>query len=72
MTKIITVVGANGDLGYRLCRELLKQNGKVKAVIRNLSKAKNLENLKTKNLEIHCVDFGDENKFVKYLPIQIV
>lgn len=62
MTKIITVVGANGDLGYRLCRELLKQNARVKAVIRNISKAKNLENLKTENLEIHCVDFDDENK----------
>ena len=63
MTKIITVVGANGDLGLRVCRELLKQNVKVKAVIRNKSKALDLEKLRSqnpeitnpKNLEIHCV-----------------
>ena len=68
MTKIITVVGANGDLGLRVCRELLKQNVKVKAVIRNKSKALDLEKLRSqnpeitnpKNLEIHCVDFNEE------------
>ncbi len=62
MTKIISVVAANGDLGYRLCKELIKRNAIVRAVVRNKSKAQELEKLDKEKIEIHCVDFADQDK----------
>lgn len=62
MTKIISVVGANGDLGCRLCKELVKRNAKVRAAVRSKSKAHELEKLDKEKIEIHYIDFSDQKK----------
>jgi dihydroflavonol-4-reductase len=62
--KTAIVTGANGFLGNVLCRELLKQNYKVIAVIRPQASIHSLEGLP---IEVREVDYNDDNCLMESL-----
>jgi dihydroflavonol-4-reductase len=57
MTDVVT--GANGYIGNVLVKELLKRGRKVRAIVRNTSNLKSLENLENSDLEIFTGDISD-------------
>lgn len=61
MEKIILVAGATGDLGGRICRELINRKVKVRAIIRASSDPDKVADLLKTGVEIIEVDFSDIN-----------
>lgn len=52
MKNTIVVAGATGNLGYRICRQLIKKNAHVKAIVRNGSDTEKVDSLKKMGVEI--------------------
>lgn len=64
---VITIVGASGDLGSRIARELLQRNARVRAITRSGSAAPRLEQLRELGAEVASVDFDDETALARSL-----
>lgn len=63
--KIVTVTGANGFTGSHLCRELLKEGAKVKALVKEKSSLLNLLDIRDKI----SICYGDITNFDHTLEI---
>lgn len=59
MKKIILVAGATGNLGSRICRELIERNAAVIAVVRAESDLEKMEDLLKIGVSIVPVDFNN-------------
>ncbi|MCJ8153048.1 NmrA family NAD(P)-binding protein [Chryseobacterium sp. SSA4.19] len=59
MKKIITVAGATGNLGNRICRELIKHGAEVQAIVRSSSDPDKIEALEKMGVNIKYVDFNN-------------
>jgi hypothetical protein len=65
MEKPILVAGATGKLGQKICRELIKMNARVSAVVRAESKAKNIEALQQMGVELQYAELSDTEALTK-------
>lgn len=59
MKKTILVAGATGNLGYRICRELIQRGAEVRAIVRTSSDTDKTEALEEMGVEIKCIDFNN-------------
>lgn len=55
MKNTIVVAGATGNLGHRICKELLKLGVHVKAIVRNGSNSQKIDSLKNMGAEVVTV-----------------
>jgi NAD(P)-dependent dehydrogenase (short-subunit alcohol dehydrogenase family) len=62
MEKLILVAGATGNLGQKICRELIKRNIPVRAVVRNGSNKEKVDALENMGVDIYKVDTYNENE----------
>jgi NAD(P)-dependent dehydrogenase (short-subunit alcohol dehydrogenase family) len=65
MNKLIIVAGATGNLGEKICRELIKLNAKVKAIVRNGTSAQKLDKLKILGVEIVEADLLNQSQLTQ-------
>jgi len=65
MDKLILVAGATGNLGQKICRELIKRNAKVRAIIREESSKEKVDVLEKMGVEIFKADLSDEHELIK-------
>ena len=65
MKKIVLVAGATGDLGGRIVKALVKQNAEVRAIVRNGSDAKKIEDLEAIGVKVYKVDMSDVSKIAE-------
>ncbi|WP_262152655.1 NmrA family NAD(P)-binding protein [Chryseobacterium foetidum] len=61
MEKTILVAGATGNLGNRICRELVKRGATVKAIVRDSTDTDKIEILKELGAEVSIIDLNDVN-----------
>lgn len=61
MKKTILVAGATGNLGNRICRELLKRGASVRAIVRESADSDKIEILKEIGVEVRIIDLNDVN-----------
>ncbi|MCX8524656.1 NmrA family NAD(P)-binding protein [Chryseobacterium formosus] len=61
MEKTILVAGATGNLGNRICRELVKRGATVKAIVRESTDTDKIEILKELGAEVSIIDLNDVN-----------
>ncbi|SDQ97835.1 Nucleoside-diphosphate-sugar epimerase [Chryseobacterium soldanellicola] len=61
MKKTILVAGATGNLGHRICRELLQRGATVKAIVRESSDTDKIEILEKLGVEVRIIDLNDVN-----------
>lgn len=64
MDNIILVAGATGDLGSRLCRHLIKNGARVRALVRAESNQKKVNDLRELGVEVIGLHFTDEEALV--------
>ena len=64
MEKIILVAGATGNLGQRICRELIKRDVAVRALVRKGSNQEKIATLENLGADIFEVDFSDEQELI--------
>ncbi|MEO7800787.1 MAG: NmrA family NAD(P)-binding protein [Ginsengibacter sp.] len=65
MEKTILVAGATGNLGNRICRELVKRNADVKAIVRMATDPEKIKTLKTIGVEVLEVDTNNIDEITK-------
>jgi nucleoside-diphosphate-sugar epimerase len=65
MKKSILIAGATGNLGNRICRELLKKGAEVSAIVRSSTDPEKIENLKKMGLQVYTVDFDNVDEIAK-------
>lgn len=58
MEKLILVSGATGNLGQRICRELIKNNTKVRALVRHESSLENVAALEKMGVDVVKVNMS--------------
>lgn len=59
MKKTIMVAGATGNLGNRICRELLKRGASVKAMVRDSADTDKIKILTEMGVEVNTIDLND-------------
>jgi NAD(P)-dependent dehydrogenase (short-subunit alcohol dehydrogenase family) len=59
-TQLILVAGATGNLGQRICRELMKRNAQVRAVVRSGSDPEKTSILEKMGIEVLQVDLSNQ------------
>lgn len=59
MKKNILVAGATGNLGNRICRELIKRGAAVKAIVRESTDPDKIEILEKLGVEVKIIDLND-------------
>lgn len=64
MEKLIMVAGATGNLGQKICRELIKRNANVRAIVREESKKEKIDNLEKMGVQIFKVDTENEQELI--------
>lgn len=64
MDKLILVAGATGNLGLKICRELIKRNVSVRAIARRGSDTKKVRTLKSMGVDVFQVDLSDEKELI--------
>ena len=64
MENIILVAGATGNLGQRICRELIKKNTQVRALVRAGSKKETVSALETMGVDIFEVDWANGQELI--------
>jgi hypothetical protein len=62
MDKLILVAGATGNLGERICRELLKRQVKVIAVVRKDTRQEKIKKLKDLGVEVFEADLSSQQE----------
>ena len=60
--KLVLVAGATGNLGQKICRELVKQNANVRAIVRDASKPEKIAALEDLGVEVLKVDMLNEQE----------
>lgn len=65
MEKLILVAGATGNLGQKICRELIKKNVTVRAVVRDSSSREKVEALEKMGVEIFKVDLSNQQELTR-------
>jgi hypothetical protein len=64
MEKLILVAGATGNLGQKICRELIKRNVQVRAIVREGSNPEKVEALEKMGVEIFKVDLSNKKELI--------
>ncbi|MCF0056326.1 NmrA family NAD(P)-binding protein [Dyadobacter sp. CY356] len=64
MENLVLVSGATGNLGQRICRELIKNDIKVRAIVRHESKADKINTLEKLGVEVVKVDTSNEQDLI--------
>ncbi|TFF34145.1 NmrA family NAD(P)-binding protein [Mucilaginibacter psychrotolerans] len=64
MEKLILVAGATGHLGQKICRELIKRNVHVRAIVREQSEPKKVDALEKMGVDIFKVDMDNEQELI--------
>jgi NAD(P)-dependent dehydrogenase (short-subunit alcohol dehydrogenase family) len=64
MEKLILVAGATGNLGGRICRELIKRNIPVRAIVRSESNQDKIDALEKMGVDIFKVDLSNEQELI--------
>jgi hypothetical protein len=64
MKKLILVAGATGNLGQKICRELIKRDVLVRAIVREDSKQGKVDALEKMGVDIFKVDLSDEKELI--------
>lgn len=59
MEKTILVAGATGNLGNRICTELVKRGVTVKAIVRDSTDLDKIEILEKIGVEVRVIDLND-------------
>ena len=67
MDKHILVAGATGNLGERICRELLKTQTQVRAVVRKGTKPEKIKKLKDLGVEVLEADLSSQQELSNLL-----
>lgn len=65
MIKNILVAGATGNLGSRICRELVNRGASVTAVVRPATDPEKIENLRKLGVEVRVVDLNSTEELAK-------
>lgn len=64
MNNTILVAGATGNLGQKICRELLKRNAQVRAIVRSDSNKEIIEALEKDGVDIFEVDWSNQQELI--------
>ncbi|HEX8607227.1 MAG TPA: NmrA family NAD(P)-binding protein [Pedobacter sp.] len=64
MEKLILVAGATGNLGLRICRELIKQNVPVRAIVRDGSNQEKIKALENLGVDVFKVDLSNQQELI--------
>jgi uncharacterized protein YbjT (DUF2867 family) len=64
MNKLILIAGATGNLGQKICRELIKKNIAVRAIVRNGTDYKKVKALEVMGVDVFKVDFDNEQELI--------
>ncbi|WP_159471617.1 NmrA family NAD(P)-binding protein [Dyadobacter sp. 3J3] len=67
MKKAILVAGATGNLGNKICRELIKRNAVVSAIVRTSADPEKIETLTKMGVRILEVDLNNTEEITKAL-----
>lgn len=67
MEKLVLVAGATGNLGQKICRELIKLKVGVRAIVREGSDPQKIAALKDTGVDIFTVDLSDEGQLADAL-----
>jgi hypothetical protein len=59
MKKVIVIAGATGNLGNRICRELITRGATVKAIVRPATDPEKIETLTKMGVEVMEIDLND-------------
>ena len=65
MKKTILVAGATGNLGNKICRELMKRGAEVSALVRTSTDAEKIEVLKKMGVNVLEVDLNNIEEIAK-------
>ncbi len=65
MKKVILVAGATGNLGNRICRELVKKGVNVRALVRTSTDPEKIETLKEMGVQVLEVDLNSIDEIAK-------
>ncbi|RZL13433.1 MAG: NAD-dependent epimerase/dehydratase family protein [Pedobacter sp.] len=58
------VAGATGNLGMRICRELVNRNVSVRALVRNGSSQEQIASLETMGVDVFSIDFSNDQELI--------
>ena len=64
MNKLILVAGATGNLGKKICSELIKRNISVRAIVRQGSDEEKIKALETMGVDIFHVDLSNQEELI--------
>jgi len=64
MEKLILVAGATGNLGQRICRELIKKKISVRAIVREGSPQQKIDALEKMGVDVFSVDLSNEQELI--------
>lgn len=64
MEKLILVAGATGNLGQKICRELIKKNVRVRAIVRSSSNKEKIDALEKMGVDIFSVDLSNQEGLI--------
>jgi NAD(P)-dependent dehydrogenase (short-subunit alcohol dehydrogenase family) len=62
--KVVLVAGATGNLGERICRELIKRNVEVRALIRPTTRVENINILEKMGVNIFKVEMSNQQEII--------
>ena len=65
MKKAILVAGATGNLGNRICRELVKRGATVSAIVRHSTDPEKIKTLETIGINVLAVDVNSVDEIAK-------
>ena len=65
MKKAILVAGATGNLGNRICRELVKRGANVSAIVRTSTDPEKIETLTKMGVKVFEVDVNSMDEITK-------
>lgn len=64
MKKLILIAGATGNLGEKICRELIKKNVSVRAIVRDGSNEDKIDRLENMGVDIFRVDLSNQEELI--------
>ena len=64
MEKLILVAGATGNLGQKICRELIKRKVNVRAIVRTSSSQEKVDALEKMGVDIFTVDMSNQQELI--------
>jgi len=64
MQKLILVAGATGNLGHKICRELINKNIPVRAIVREESEQDKIDSLEKIGVDVFQLKFSNEQELI--------